>query len=218
MSALRSNAGWMVRAAAVALSVVAAQPAYAQISQEQYAYYRDPALPTYNYPGPASATISVQVKASVGGQCGFQTAPNATRNVGDIDTTAWSETVNFVPECTAPWRIAVSSQNGGLKTAAAVPAGYQNKAPYTVSLNVNSDSGLVQANCPVAQIDQTAGATPCTFEGAASSSNGLLVPRSFQLAPSSIVMNAAAFNSTSTDILITGTYTDVLVVTISPAS
>jgi hypothetical protein len=208
----------MVRAAAAALSVVAAQPAFAQISQEQYAYYRDPALPTYNYPGPASATISVQVKASVGGQCGFQTAPTAIRNVGEIDINAWSETVNFVPECTAPWRIAVSSQNGGLKTAATVAAGYQNKAPYTVALNVNSDSGPVTANCPVAQIDQSAGATPCSFEGAASSSNGLLIPRSFQLAPSSIVMNAAAFNSTSTDILITGTYTDVLVVTISPAS
>ncbi|MFM5947773.1 MAG: hypothetical protein ACKOPM_00880 [Novosphingobium sp.] len=216
MLAFRSNAGWMVRAAAAALAFAAAQPAYAQITQEQYAYYRDPALVGYVYPAPASATISVQVKASVGGQCGFQTAPNATRNVGQIDTTAWSETVTFVPECTAPWRIAVSSQNGGLKTAAAVPTGYQNKAPYTVALNVNSDSGPVTASCPVAQIDQTAGATPCSFEGAASSSNGLLVPRSFQLPASSIVMNAPAY--AGPDILITGTYTDVLVVTISPAS
>lgn len=216
MSAVRNNAVWMVRAAAAALTVACAQPAAAQISQEQYAYYRDPALPGYNFPGQASASITVEVKASIGGQCGFQTAPNANRNVGQIDTTAWNEVVNFVPECTAPWRIAISSQNGGLKTATAVPAGYQNKAPYTVSLNVNSDSGPVTAACPVAEIDQAAGATPCNFEGAASASNGLLVPRSFGLAASSITMNAPAYPGP--DILVTGTYTDTLVVTISPAS
>ncbi len=218
MLAVRNNAGWMVRAAAVAMTVAFAQPALAQVSQEQYAYYRDPALVGYVYPGPANAVITVPVTASVGGQCGFQTAPDANRNVGQIDTTAWSEIVNFVPACTAPWRIAVKSQNGGLKTGAVVPVGYQNKAPYTVSLNVNSDSGPVTANCPVAQIDQAAGATACTFEGTASSSNGLLIPRSFGLAASTIQMNAGAYNATNTDILVSGTYTDTLVVTISPAS
>jgi hypothetical protein len=208
----------MMRGAAAVVAFACAQPVLAQSTAPITAYYRDPALVGYVYPGPANAVLTIPVTASVGGQCGFQTAPNASRNVGQIDTTAWSETVNFVPECTAPWRIAVSSANGGLKTGATVPVGYRNKAPYSVSLNVNSDSGPVAASCPVLEVDQAAGSTPCTFEGTASATNGLLIPRSFQLAPSSIVMAAPAFNSTSSDILINGTYTDTLIVTISPAS
>jgi hypothetical protein len=216
MFAVRNKAVWMVRTAAIAAAFAAANPASAQISQEQYAYYPDPALPGYVYPGPPQAVLSIPVTASVGGRCGFLTAPNANRNVGQIDTTAWTEQVAFVPECSAPWRIAVSSQNGGLKTAATVPVGYQNTAPYTVSLNVNSDGGGVTGSCAVAQIDQAAGSTACTFEGTASTSNGLLIPRSFGLSGSYIQMNAPAYPGP--DILITGTYTDTLTVTISPAS
>lgn len=217
MAAVCNKAGKTAGAVFAAVIVaVSAQPAAAQTVVS--AYYRDPTLPTYNYPGPASAVLSVPVKASVGGSCGFQTAPNATRFVGNIDTNGWSETVSFVPECTAPWRIAVSSQNGGLKTGAVPLAGYSNKAPYTVALNVNADGGPVAANCSVALIDQAAGATACSFEGAASTSNGLLVPRSFGLAASTIQMSAPAFNTTSTDILVSGSYSDVLIVTISPAS
>jgi spore coat protein U-like protein len=217
MSAFRNSAGWLVRGVIATLACAVAQPVYAQtISQEQYAYYRDPLLPNYAYPGPAQAVLSIPVRASVGGSCGFQTAPNANLNVGQIDTTAWDQQVAFVPECTAPWRIAVKSVNGGLKTAATVPVGYQNKAPYTVSLNVASDSGPVTGSCPVAQIDQAAGSTPCTFEGTASSANGLLIPRSFGLLGSFIRMNAPAYPGP--DILVSGTYTDTLVVTISPAS
>ena len=122
----------------------------------------------------------------------------------------------FVAECTAPWRIAVASQNGGLTTGAATVAGYQNKAPYTVSLNVNSDGGVVTGSCAVDQIAQSAGSTACTFEGTASPTNGLLVPRSFGLSGSFIQMNAPAYPGP--DLLVTGTYTDTLVVTISPAS
>ncbi len=202
--------------AAMAVACAFAQPAVAQVSQEQYAYYRDPALPAYPYPGLASAVLTIPVTASVGGTCGFTQAPNANLNVGNIDTTAWSHQVPFTAECTAPWRIAVSSQNGGLKTGAAVPVGYQNKAPYTVSLNVNSDGGPVTAACQVADVDQAAGSTACNFEGTASPSNGLLIPRSFGLTGSYIQMNAPAY--AGPDVLITGTYTDTLVVTISPAS
>jgi hypothetical protein len=216
MSAVRNIAGKKVRGALAVLACAVAQPAAAQTYI--YAYFQSPPIPGFTYPAGPTAVVSVPVKASVGGSCGFQTAPNATRNVGQIDVNAWSETVNFVPQCTAPWRIAVSSQNGGLKTAATVAAGYRNKAPYTVALNVNSDTGPVIGSCDVTLIDQAAGATPCTFEGTASTSNGLLVPRSFGLAASTIQMSAPAFNTTSSDLLITGTYTDVLVVTISPAT
>lgn len=204
----------MARAALAGLLFVAAQPAAAQ--SVQTAYYRDPNLPTYAYPGPANAVLSVPVKASVGGSCGFQTAPNANIFNPNIDTTAWSNQVAFVPECTAPWRIAVSSQNGALKSAATVAPGYTNAAPYDVALNVASDSGPVTSNCPVAQIDQALGSSACSFKGTASPTNGLLVPRSFGLAGSYIQVSAPAYAGPGT--LVQGTYNDTLVVTISPAS
>ena len=181
------------------------------------AYYRDPALVGYVYPGPANAEIKIDVKASVGGTCGFATngAPNGTVNAGAIDTTGWSAQVPFTAECTAPWRIAVSSANGGLKNAAAVPVGYLNKAPYDVALNVASDSGPVTGTCPVAQLDQALGSSPCTFKGTATTTNGLQVPRSFGLAGSYIQMSAPAYPGPS--ILINGAYVDTLIVTVSPA-
>ena len=216
MSAFRNSAGWMVRGVIATLACAVAQPAFAQSSTPITAYYRDPALPNYNYPGPAFAVLSIDVKASVGGSCGFQTAPNANLNAGQIDTTAWSFQVGFVAECTAPWRIAVSSQNGSLKTGAAVPSGYQNKAPYTVTLNVNSDSGTVTSACPVAQIDQALGSSSCNFKGTAAPTTGLLIPRSFGLAGSFIQVNAPAYPGP--DVLVQGIYNDTLTVTISPAS
>ena len=181
------------------------------------AYYPDPALTGYTFPGPDKAVLTIDVKASVGGTCGFGTngAPNGTVNAGAIDTTAWTATVPFTAQCTAPWRIAVSSANGALKTAASVPAGYANAAPYDVALNVASDGGTVTGACPVAQIDQALGTSPCTFKGTASTTNGLQIPRSFGLAGSFIKMSAPAYAGGG--ILISGTYNDTLVVTVSPA-
>jgi spore coat protein U-like protein len=160
--------------------------------------------------------FQIPVTASVGGTCGFTTAPNANLFHANIDTTGWSDQVPFTVECTAPWRIAVSSQNGALKNAATVAAGYQNKAPYTVSLNVSSDGGTVTAACPVAEIDQAVGSSPCSFKGTAAPSAGLVIPRSFGLAGSYIQVAAPAY--TGPDLLVSGTYNDTLVVTISPAS
>ena len=181
------------------------------------AYYHDPALSGYTYASPnENAVISIDVKASVGGTCGFATngAPNATVSAGAI-APGFTATVPFTAECTAPWRIAVSSANGALKNAATVPVGYTNLAPYDVALNVASDSGPVTGNCPVAQLDQTLGSSPCTFKGTASTTNGLLVPRSFGLAGSTITMTAPAY--LGSNILISGNYSDTLIVTVSPA-
>ena len=181
------------------------------------AYYRDPALTGYTYAGPDRAVIAIDVKASVGGTCGFAAngAPNGTVNAGAIDTTGWSAQGPFTAACTAPWRIAVSSQNGALKNLGSVPAGYANTAPYNVALNVASDSGTVTGNCPVAQIDQALGSSPCAFKGTASTTNGLQIPRSFGLAGSFIQMSAPAYPGPS--ILVSGTYNDTLIVTVSPA-
>ena len=98
-------------AAMLAASVLAA-PASAQISQDQKAYNRSSAVPPgYVWPAPAQAVLTVNVTASVGGTCGFAagTEPNATITKPDIDTTGWSAQVPFTAQCTAPWRIAVSS-------------------------------------------------------------------------------------------------------------
>lgn len=186
------------------------------------AYYRDPALVGYVYAGPANAVINVNVTASVGGSCGFVpgSEPNANLNAGAIDTTAWTFDVPFTVNCTAPWRIAVSSANGALKTAGSAPAGYQVKAPYTVGLtlpwNDGTTSGTVTASCPVAQIDQALGPTACNFKGTASLTNGQQVPRSVGLAGSKVTVSAPAYPGP--DVLVAGTYTDTLIVTVSPSS
>ena len=201
--------------AAIMLAMGHAAPAFADTAPIT-AYFRDPALTTYTYPGPANAVINIDVKASVGGTCGFATngAPNASFTGLPIEA-GWTRQVSFTAECTAPWRIAVSSQNGAMKTTATVPTGYTNKAPYDVSLNVSSDGGTVTGICPVAQLDQAAGSTPCSFEGTASTTNGLQVPRSFGLSGSFIQMTAPAY--TGPNVLLSGTYNDTLVVTVSPA-
>ena len=125
--------------------------------------------------------------------------------------------VQFVPQCTAMWRIAVTSANGGLVTpATGLPAGYANKAPYDVALNVVTDAGVVTpAPCAAANLQNVAGAT-CDFKGTASPTQGLLLTRSFEQAPSTITVSAPAY--AGQDVLISGTYQDTLTVTVSPAS
>ena len=207
------RAGWT--ALVLAVSSIAS-PAAADTAPIT-AYYHDPALVGYVYAtNNQNAVISIDVKASVGGTCGFATngAPNASFTGLPIEA-GWSRQVGFVAECTAPWRIAVSSQNGGLKNAATVPAGYANKAAYDVALNVASDSGPFTGTCPVAQLDAALGSSACTFRGTASTTNGLQVPRSFGLAGSYIQMSAPAYPGPS--ILINGGYADTLTVTVSPA-
>ena len=209
-------------AAAMLAAAACAAPAHAATSTGTItAYYHDPALTGYTYPGPNKAELTIDVKASVGGTCGFAAngAPNGTVNAGAIDTTAWSAQVPFTAQCTAPWRIAVSSANGALKSSAAAAIGYSNAAPYTVALNVASDSGTVTGSCPVAQIDQAAGTTACNFKGTAAPTNGLLVPRSFGLAGSYIQMSAPSYDGNNgPSVLVAGTYNDTLIITVSPAS
>lgn len=213
--------GKSMAATAALVAAVQAAPALADTAPIT-AYYRDPALGNYYYPGPAEAKIYVNVTASVGGSCGFVpgSEPNATFNVGAIDTTAWTRDVPFTVNCTAPWRIAVSSLNGALKTAGTAPTGYQVKAPYTVALtlpwNNGSTSGTLTPSCPVAQLDQALGTSPCALKGTASTTVGQQVPRSVGLAGSKVTVSAPAYPGP--DILVAGTYSDTLIVTVSPSS
>jgi hypothetical protein len=217
----RNSAKWMVRGGIAALALSVAHPALAQ-SATITAYFRDPSLVGYVYPGPANAVFQIPVTASVGGTCGFVpgSEPNANVDAGAIDTVAWTQDVPFVVNCTAPWRIAISSQNGALKTAIPGATGYATQAPYDVALtlpwNDGTTSGTINASCPVAQVDLAAGSTTCSFEGAASPTNGQLVPRSVGLVGSKVTVSAPAY--AGPDVLVAGTYNDTLTVTISPAS
>lgn len=214
-----NNALWMVRIGAAAAAVAAAQPAMAQTTGPIYgpidAYWRDSQI-NYPYPGPDKAVLRIPVTASVGGQCGLAAPMNATFFNPNIDTTAWSNQEPFVAQCTAPWRIAVSSANGALKSAASVAPGYTNAAPYQVKLNVNSDAGVVASTCDVAQLEASLASSTCNFKGTASPSQGLSVQRSFGLAGSYIQVSAPAYPGPNT--LVQGMYYDTLTVTVSPAT
>ena len=214
------KAGWA--ALGLALSAFAAPASAATSTNTITAYYRDLTLPAnYVYPGPAQAVLTIDVTASVGGTCGFATgaAPSGTVNAGAIDTTAWGQNVPFTVQCTAPWRIAVSSANGALKTANAGATGYATIAPYDVALNLPYDTGTstgtVTSTCPVAQIDAALGSSPCNFKGTATTTNGLAVPRSFNLSGSYMRVSAPAYSGPS--VLVQGTYNDTLIVTVSPS-
>lgn len=52
--------------------------------------------------------------APIGGRCGFQTAPTATIDLGNLEN-GFSREVPFVLGCNLPMRLAVISQNGGLR-------------------------------------------------------------------------------------------------------
>ncbi len=179
------------------------------------AYYPETGVPSG---APSSAVITVPVTASVGGVCGFASGqePNGTIDAGFIDQAAWSGQVPFTVQCTAPWRMAVSSQKGALETPGSNVTGYARRAPYDVKLHVNTDGGIVESTCAVALIDQAAGSTACDFEGTASPSNGLYLLRSYDLSGSYVQASAPAY--AGSDILVAGTYTDTLTVTVSPAS
>ncbi len=207
----RINAGGIVRVAAAALAVAAAQPVAAQVYGPIDAYYPDPV--TGN---PTEAVLRIPVTASVGGQCGLAAPMNASFFNPNIDTTAWSNQEPFVAECTAPWRIAVSSANGALKSATAVAPGYTNLAPYQVKLNVNSDGGVVASTCDVAQLEASLASSTCDFKGTASPSQGLYLQRSYGLSGSYIQVSAPAYPGPN--VLVQGMYYDTLTVTVSPAT
>ena len=213
---MRIRQGIGKRAALAALVLTMAGYAAPAAAQTVFTAYYNPGISGYIPPAGPTAVLSVPVRASVGGTCGFATggAPNGSFTNLAVEG-GWTAQVPFTAECTAPWRIAVSSANGALKSAASASTGYANKAPYNVALNVASDGGTVTDTCPVAQLDQALGSSPCTFKGPASTTNGLQVPRSFGLAGSTITMSAPVY--AGSNILVAGAYSDTLIVTVSPA-
>ncbi len=198
-------------AGAVALALLAiAAPALAQ-NVPNTAYFGG---------SPSSITVSVPVIATVGGSCGFApgAAPSGSYNAGAIDTTAWSNDFTFTLQCTGPSRLAVVSSNGGLKRTAALAAtpGYTDLAPYNVAVNIVRTGGTTSDNCTASEL-LTSASGACALRGTASPTVGLYVNTpSFNLGGSYVRVSAPAFAGPA--VLVEGSYTDTLTVTVSPAS
>jgi hypothetical protein len=163
--------------------------------------------------------LTIPVTASVGGRCAFALngAPSGSFDAGQIDQTGWSKQFPFVLDCNGAARVAVTSVNGGLRTAVQpADAGYLGIAPYTVRLNLAGESGAnANAQCDVANLQPSA-ASPCTFIGPATQSQGLrIAPSSRNLTGSYLEVSANAY--TGPGVLVQGAYSDTLTVTVSAA-
>lgn len=176
---------------------------------------------TYYADGPnagGSAVLAVQVRASVGGHCGFTNtnAPSGSLDQSNFDATGFSHYFPFQLDCTGPSRVAVVSSNGGLLTSGSAPNGYATLAPYDVALKLVGSSTTATGSCAVATLTSNA-ASPCSFRGPATTTGGLLLSSSsVSQAGTYLLVSAPVYAGTST--LIAGTYADTLVVTVSVAS
>lgn len=213
--------------AGLAAVVLASSPAAAQnISATVYA---PGDIPPGSGAGTSITLTPIYVRASVGGRCGFGDgqAPGGTLNQPDFDVTGFDATFDFVLECTGPSRVAVVSANGGLFQTNATDPGYTGLAPYDVGLTLVGNGGITAtASCQAASL--ASGITTCStayggtggpqtnFTGPADETTGLLLNASSTTgATSSIRVRAAAYNGS--DVLVSGSYQDVLTVTVSPS-
>lgn len=197
----RSAIGWYART----LLAFAACAGAAGAASAQTIYY------------PSSASVKVQVAASVAARCGFASgaAPSATLSAAEIDAAGFSFDVPFTLDCTTPMRVAVVSANGGLAAATAAAGGYSAKAPYDVTLNLVGNGATASANAKCAAAALASGST-CGFVGPASATQGLrLASASSGQTGSYLRLSAPAYSGTTP--LVSGTYSDTLIVTVSAA-
>lgn len=193
----------MIRPLLLALALTCAGTAHAQTVQTAYA-------------GGSPAVLTIPVTASIGGRCGFAEggAPSGTYNQANFDQTGLSAQFGFALNCTGPSRVAVTSGNGGLLTSAAAATGYANKADYQVTLNlVANDGSTAQATCAASTL--AAGAS-CAFAGTASTTGGLRLAAA-STDQSGSYLRISAPRHAGPAVLVEGTYSDSLTVTVSPA-
>lgn len=175
---------------------------------------------TYYADGPNAggfASLPIQVRAMVGGRCGFATgaAPSGSFDQPNFDQTGFTHDFTFQLECTGPSRVAVVSSNGGLKASGSAPSGYSTLAPYDVMLNLVGSSATASATCAVAALTATTG-TPCSFRGPATTTDGLRLNSNSILQTGSFVrVSAPAYSGAN--MLVSGNYADTLTVTVSVA-
>jgi hypothetical protein len=169
------------------------------------------------YAGGSPVVLSIPVTASVGGRCGFAdgASPSGSLHRDNFDQTGFSAQFDFALNCTGPSRVAVSSSNGGLLTSAGAPAGYRNKADYQVSLHLLANNGAKsEATCAASTL--ASGGT-CTFAGKASTTQGLQLTSAAVNQPGSYMRISAPAQGTASSVLVAGSYSDVLTITVSPA-
>ena len=167
---------------------------------------------------PNSIALTIDVKASVGGRCGFAEngAPSGTFDQRNFDVTGFTHDFLFTLNCTGPSRVGVVSSNGGLKTAGTAQSGYAVLAPYDVSLHlVSNTAATADATCAAATL--VAGTGTCSdFLGPASTTQGLRIAApSTNQTGSYLRVAAAAYNQAIGPTLIAGEYADTLTVTLS---
>ena len=171
----------------------------------------------YQNKGPASGNLTINVTASVNTRCEFATAPSGSHLEPNFDDHAWTHSFPFQMNCTVPSRVGVVSSNGALvlQSAPVLPAGYTDRAPYSIELNLDGNTADANATCTAADV---AAGGPCTFVGpAAPNAAGLLLASASSMQPNSFVRVFAPAYS-GANILPDGTYNDTLTVTVSPAS
>ena len=169
------------------------------------------------YAGGSPVVLTIPVTASVGGRCGFAegAVPSGSFNKDNFDRTGFSAQFDFSLNCTGPSRVAVSSSNGGLQTAAGAPTGYRNKADYQVSLLLLANNGTrAEATCAASTL---ASGGSCGFAGKASTTQGLQLASAAVNQPGSYLRISAPAQSTASSVLVAGSYSDVLTITVSPA-
>ncbi len=165
---------------------------------------------------PNNITLSVPVTASVGGQCGFSTAPNGAHYDPDLTDGIPNVDFPFVLECTVASRVAIVSSNGGLKASVGpVASGYTDLVPYNVALNLVGDSvAPVSGSCAAATLAAASGA-PCAFRGPATTSQGLRLSGTSVNQTGSYVRVSAPGYSSGDVFVASNTYADTLTVTVS---
>lgn len=163
---------------------------------------------------PNNLTVSIPVTASVGGRCGFASAPSGSHNEPNFDDHAWLKDFPFQLDCTAAFRLAVLSANGGLKTAGVVPTGYSTLAPYNVALHVVGNASTLDS--PICSAGTLKSGSTCPYVGTASNATGFYHAGPSTLQSGSYV-RVSAPPYTGADTLISGNYADTLTVTVSVA-
>lgn len=167
---------------------------------------------------PNQIVLGVPVTASVGGACNFTpgTAPNATYNFPNADL-GFSQDTAFTLTCNGPSRVAIVSQQGGLRSSAAAPAGYTTLLPYQVELMMVGVGGATATStCDANLLTASAGNT-CDFRGPVSFTQGLRLNSASTGQTGSYVRIVAPPYAGSARPVAANDYADTLSVTLSAA-
>ena len=163
---------------------------------------------------PNHIDLAIPVTASVANRCSMTIGGDYTAS--DINA-GFAHDFGIVLQCNVASRVAVASANGGLLApVSAPPPGYTKLAPYRVTLNLVGDTGVTAANavCEAATLTGSA-ASPCTFRGPATPTQGLKLNGASSGAAGSF-MRVSAFAYAGPDTLIASTaYADTLTITLS---